>query len=254
MSAARPRYGAEELEARYFSSASLSFGIALALVLLVVAYPYIRHLLERPGEEKITTEATRVINYSELQAPPPIELERRIPEPVEAPPKAKTVRFLQPVAKADDEVPEETMPTRDELQDALIGTQDVEGVDSIFVEQTELIVQPEPVEEKPSEIFDFVEVMPEFVGGEDAFRKYLLSNLRYPGVAREAEIQGRVFISFVIERDGSITEVQVVRSVHPLLDDEAVRVISAMPPWVPGMQQSETVRVRFTLPVTFQLR
>lgn len=256
MNSQRPAYGAEALEARYPASALLSLGFALAVVLLAAAYPYIRHVLQKPEEEKIQNETVRVINYSELQAPPPIELERRIPEPLEAPPKAKAVKFLQPVAKADEEVPdEEVMPTRDEMSDALIGTQDVEGTDSIFYEQPDAEVNPEPAAPAPpAEVFEFVEVMPEFRGGQEAFIKYLSNNLRYPGLAREAQIQGRVFISFVVESDGQITEVQVARGVHPVLDDEAVRVISAMPPWIPGMQQNAPVRVRFTLPVTFVLK
>lgn len=233
----------------------LSLGFALAVALLAATYPYIRHVLRKPDEDKIHTEAVRVINYSELQAPPPIELERRIPEPSEAPPKSKAVRFLQPVAKADEEVPEEeVVPTRDEMSDALIGTQDVEGTDSIFYEQPEAEVYTEPAEQAPAEVFEFVEVMPEFSGGQEAFRKYLSENLRYPAMAREADIQGRVFISFVVEADGRISGVEVARGVHPALDAEAVRVISAMPPWIPGMQQNEPVRVRFTLPVTFVLR
>lgn len=255
MNSHRPAYGAEELEARYPGSAMLSLGFALAVVLLTAAYPYIRHILRKPDEDKIHTEAVRVINYSELQAPPPIELERRIPEPVESPPKAKAVKFLQPVAKADDEVPDaDVMPTRDEMSDALIGTQDVEGTDSVFFEQPDVEVFPEPAEAAPAEVFEFVEVMPEYSGGQEAFRKYLSENLRYPAIAREADVQGRVFISFVVEADGSISGVEVARGVHPALDAEAVRVISAMPPWIPGMQQNEPVRVRFTLPVTFVLR
>ncbi|MCA1750463.1 MAG: TonB family protein [Cryomorphaceae bacterium] len=255
MSKPKPAYGAESLEARYPMSALTSLGFALAVVLLAALYPYIRHVLRKPAEEKIQNTVTKVVNYSELQAPPPIELERRLPEPVDAVPKAKAVKFLQPVAKKDEEVPEDkAVPTRDEMSDALIGTQDVEGTDSIFVEQPDVEIRSEPEPEAaPPEVFDFVEVMPEFVGGQQAFQDYLARNLRYPGIAREAGIQGTVFVAFVVEADGRITEVQVVRSVHPILDEEAVRVISQMPPWQPGLQHQSPVRVRFTLPVGFRL-
>lgn len=253
MSKPKPAYGAESLQARYPMSALTSLGFALAVVLLAALYPYIKHILRRPAEEKIQNTVTKVVNYSELQAPPPIELERRLPEPVEAVPKAKAVKFLQPVAKKDEEVPEDkAVPTRDEMSDAVVGAQDIEGTDSIFVEQPDVEIRSEP-EPGPPEVFDFVEVMPEFVGGQQAFQQYLSRNLRYPGVAREAGIQGTVFVSFVVETDGSITEVEVVRSVHPLLDEEAVRVISQMPPWKPGLQHRDPVRVRFTLPVGFRL-
>lgn len=251
-----PTYGAEQLAERYPSSVLWSLGVAVMLVMGVVLYPYITHLLKEPTDDQIPAKMTRVINYSELQAPPPIDLERRIPEPLEAAPKAKTVKYLPPVVKKDEEVPDDQlMPTRDELSDALIGTQDVEGTDSIFVEQPDVELRPETIEEeKPDEIFTFVESMPEFDGGQEAFHKWLRAHIQYPAIAREAEIQGTVFVSFVIEPDGSITEVQVVRSVHRLLDEEAVRVISQMPAWIPGKQNQLPVRVRYTLPVGFQLR
>jgi len=251
----RPQYGAEELEARYTRSALTSLGLALAVVLLAALFPFIKHILRKPAEEKIQNKVSRVINYSELQAPPPIELERRDPEPLKAVPKAKAVKFLQPVAKKDEEVPDEqVVPTRDEMSDALIGTQDVEGTDSVFVEQPDVDIMSEPeLDASPDEVFSFAEVMPEFEGGQQAFHEYLSKKLQYPAIAREAEIQGTVFISFTVETDGSITDVQVVRGVHRLLDEEAVRVISEMPPWQPGLQQNHPVRVRFTLPVSFRL-
>lgn len=252
----RHNYGAEQLAERYPSSVLWSLSIAVLMVLGVVLYPYISDLLREPADEKIPAKMTRVINYSELQAPPPIDLERRIPEPLEVAPKAKTVKYLPPVVKKDEEVPEdEVMPTRDELNEAMIGTQDVEGTDSIFVDQPEVEIHPEPVEEeKPEEVFTFVEIMPEFEGGMDEFHRWLGKHLKYPAIAREERIQGTVFVSFVIEADGSISEVQIVRSVHPLLDQEAIRVISQMPRWIPGKQNQMPVRVRYTLPVGFQLR
>ncbi len=251
-----PVYGAERIAERYPASMMWSLGVAVGILLLTVAYPYIYEKLRRPSEEKIPVAATRVINYSELQAPPPIDLERRIPEPLEAPPKAKTVRYLPPVVKKDEEVPDEQlMPTRDEMSDALIGTQNVEGVDSVYFEHAEtMVISEEPEPPKPEEVFSFVELMPEFPGGQEAFKEWMASQMRYPAIAREAEIHGTVFISFVIEPDGSISNAEVVRSVHPLLDEEALRVISAMPPWVPGVQNNRKVRVRLTLPVAFRLR
>lgn len=249
-------YGAEQLADRYPLSLLWSLLWAVMLVFGAVLYPYFTHLIKEPTDEKIPAKMTRVINYSELQAPPPIDLERRIPEPLEAAPKAKTVKYLPPVVKKDEEVPDDQlMPTRDELSDALIGTQNVEGSDSIFVEQPDVELRPEPIEEeKTEETFTFVETMPEFHGGQEAFHKWLQAHIEYPAIAREAEIQGTVFVSFVIESDGKITEVEVVRSVHKLLDDEAVRVISDMPAWIPGRQNDMPVRVRYTLPVGFQLR
>jgi len=114
----------------------------------------------------------------------------------------------------------------------------------------------EEEEEESNEIFDFakVEKMPEFPGGMQALMKYLSSNINYPQDAIETGIYGRVYISFVVEKDGSITDVQVTRSVHPSLDKEAARVVKNMPKWAPGKQLNKPVRVRYTLPVNFRLK
>jgi protein TonB len=113
---------------------------------------------------------------------------------------------------------------------------------------------PKQVEEEEEEIFVVVENQPEFPGGEAAMMKFLSENIKYPVIAQENGIQGRVICNFVVERDGSITDVQVVRGVDPSLDKEAVRVIQSMPKWKPGMQRGKPVRVRFTLPVVFRLQ
>lgn len=107
--------------------------------------------------------------------------------------------------------------------------------------------------EQNNRIYDVVEQMPSFPGGQTALMQYLSSNVMYPVDAQENGIQGRVTVSFVVERDGSITEVKVVRPVAPSLDKEAVRVISSMPKWKPGKQDGVNVRVMFTIPIAFRL-
>ena len=115
--------------------------------------------------------------------------------------------------------------------------------------------QPETKENssKEEEIFIFVEQEPEFPGGENAMYQFLSSNLVYPKAARENGIQGKVFIEFIVEKNGQIDSIRVIRSVSPELDAEAVRVISMMPKWKPGKQKGENVRARFRLPINFQL-
>lgn len=103
------------------------------------------------------------------------------------------------------------------------------------------------------EVFTLVEQMPEFPGGNEALKKYLGDNLVYPKSARENGIQGKVIVSFVVETDGSISEVKVVRSVNAVLDEEAARVVKAMPKWKPGMHNGEVVRVKYLLPISFSL-
>ena len=102
-------------------------------------------------------------------------------------------------------------------------------------------------------VFDVVEVMPQYPGGQIAMLKYLMENIKYPEQAMKKGIQGRVAVSFIVEKDGSISNVKPVLSVHPLLDKEAVRVVESMPKWSPGKQNGKPVRVRFNVPVMFKL-
>lgn len=114
---------------------------------------------------------------------------------------------------------------------------------------------PTPVKESGSnDVFVVVEKQPKFPGGNAAMMKFLSDNIKYPAEAQEKGIHGRIITNFVVEKDGSLNEVKVVRGVDPLLDAEAVRVIQSMPNWKPGTQKGETVRVRYTLPVVFRLQ
>lgn len=102
-------------------------------------------------------------------------------------------------------------------------------------------------------VYSIVEEMPKFPGGENAMMKFISENVTYPQEARDKNISGRVFVSFVVEKDGSVNEVKVIRGVDKILDDEAVRVVKAMPKWTPGKQKGEAVRVNYNLPIFFKL-
>ena len=105
-----------------------------------------------------------------------------------------------------------------------------------------------------NKVFDFLEEMPEFPGGEAAMMKWLSTHINYPPIAQENNIQGRVMVGFVVEKDGSVSDVKILRPVDPSLDKEAARVVKSMPKWKPGMQTGKPVRCRFTIPVSFRLR
>jgi protein TonB len=111
-----------------------------------------------------------------------------------------------------------------------------------------------PREEEQGEIFMVVEEEPVYPGGMEELMKFLQKNIRYPKEAMEQNKQGRVIVQFVVNKDGSISEATVVRSVDTYLDAEALRVVNAMPNWTPGKQKGEPVRVRFTLPLMFRLQ
>ena len=106
---------------------------------------------------------------------------------------------------------------------------------------------------KNNMVFDVVEVMPQYPGGPIAMLKYLMENIKYPEQAMKEGIQGRVTVRFIVEKDGSISDVKPILSVHPLLNKEAVRVVESMPKWSPGKQNGKPVRVRFNVPVMFKL-
>ena len=171
-----------------------------------------------------------------------------------------SIKFTAPVIKKDDEVrPEDEMKSQDEIMSTKlsVGSFDVKGNDEGGeVLKAKEVIATEPVKPKEEEnkVFDVVEQMPSFPGGQAALMNYLNNNIKYPVIAEENGIQGRVVVQFVVGKDGHISDVRVAKSVDPSLDKEAVRVVKAMPKWIPGKQNGQAVTVRYTLPVTFRLQ
>ena len=171
-----------------------------------------------------------------------------------------SIKFTAPVIKKDDEVrPEDEMKSQDEIMNSkvAVGFANVIGNDEsgeVLKAKEMIINEPVKPKEEENKVFDVVEQMPSFPGGMAALMAYLQKSIKYPPVAEENGIQGRVVCTFVVERDGSVTDVKVAKSVDPSLDKEAVRVVSAMPKWIPGKQNGQSVRVKYTLPVTFRLQ
>lgn len=159
------------------------------------------------------------------------------PPPVAPPPVAETLTIVED----DADVDEVDIASTEELG-----------------QQVEIKYVPVAVEEEEPEeqtIFEVVEEMPEFPnGGQAGLMQYLAKNIKYPTIAQENGTQGRVVCQFVVNRDGSIVDVKVLRGVDPYLDKEAVRVISTMPKWKPGKQRGKPVRVKYTVPVMFRLQ
>ena len=171
-----------------------------------------------------------------------------------------SIKFTAPVIKKDDEVrPEDEMKSQDEIMNSkvAVGFANVIGNDEsgeVLKAKEALVTEPVKPKEEENKVFDVVEQMPSFPGGMSALMAYLQKSIKYPPIAEENGIQGRVVCTFVVERDGSVTDVRVAKSVDPSLDKEAVRVVSAMPRWIPGKQNGQSVRVKYTLPVTFRLQ
>ena len=239
---------------------------ALIIVALAAVLLYLGLQLQRMAEANKKVENTQAVELAKLNTEKKEakvekkEVIRQEPEKVVEQVKS-SVKFTAPVIKKDEEVKEEDEIKLDEVQksDKAVGAFTVEGNDEVggaVLKAKEDIAAPEPpkhvVEE--TKIFTVVEQMPMFPGGDAALMGYLRDNMHYPTVAAENGVQGRVVVGFVVERDGSITDVNVLRSVDPSLDREAMRVVKAMPKWTPGKQNGSAVRVKYQVPVTFRLQ
>ena len=190
-------------------------------------------------------------------------VKQKIEPKKEIPVARETQKFTAPVIKKDELVKEENQVKQmDKLDEKVaVGTENKEGTKDRLAEavRSDIAVAappppPAPKPEVSNKVFDVVEEMPHFPGGAAALQAFLSSNTKYPVVAQENGVQGRVIVSFVVERDGSITDVRVVRSVDPSLDREASRVVRSMPRWSPGKQNGSAVRVKYTVPVVFRLQ
>lgn len=215
--------------------------------------------------------AGRAKKSAPLPPPPPIEVKLAEPPPIdenqpppppppsEPPPPVKpTVQFTPPEIKKDEEVREEEKPAEQEqLKDAAAGLKtqegDINGIDPGIVDNpgTGNGVVEAP---KAPEIYKFVEQMPEFEGGEAALYKYLADHVHYPEKATNAGQQGTVRVRFVVNEDGSISNVEVQRPVGFGMDEEAKRVVQSMPRWKPGKNNGKPVKVYFTVPIKFVLQ
>ena len=138
-------------------------------------------------------------------------------------------------------------------EDELEGASDFYVVSTCYVDHSDSSADPTPMSSSDDKIFEVVEVLPSYPDGANAMYTFISKNVIYPAVAKANRIQGRVIVSFVVEKDGSISNPVIVKSVDPSLDEEALRVIKAMPKWIPGRQKGETVRVKYTVPITFRL-
>ena len=238
--------------------------IALAIlsVFLVLS---ITGVFSRPEEEQIVTSTEQEIATFEAQEE---EIEEEIeeqvkfeePEEIIAPEEVAIEQRITDLLIVEDEnfEAEKEGKEQDKMMEneAQAGSVDItEGTNDLnkvtIVDQ--VIAEEKPVEDEPVSIA-MVEQKPQFPGGEAAMYKWLGDNIVYPAAASEEGVQGRVVVEFVVGKDGSITNVRVVRPRHPALDKEAVRVIKSMPKWVPGRNNGQPVKVTFTLPVTFKLQ
>jgi periplasmic protein TonB len=235
-------YGAYVLRKKYQKYVTISMIIALILLIGGVAYPVIASYIYKKNiikEEK--SVETEILNAPKEDLPPP--------PPPPPPPEAMAEKVKFTVPKVVEDTVESGLATQDDLSTK--GNTEAPPDEEIKIEEVkEQVIQ----QEAPKEIFTVVEEQPGYPGGDEARIRFLQENIKYPEEAKELGVQGKVFVTFVVEVDGSITDVRVLRGIGAGCDEEAIRVVRSMPRWVPGKQRGQPVRVQFNLPIKFTLQ
>jgi protein TonB len=211
-------------------SVFMQIGLVVVLSLVFIAFEWTTTETNvneglKIEEEEVEEEIIPITRQEEVKPPPP-------------PPPPKVTDVLNIV---EDDV---------ELEEELV-IQDTEATEDTEVDFSDMTTEEE---QEDAPVFFIVEEMPEFPGGEKALHQYLASSIEYPVIAQENGIQGRVYVKFVVNTDGSITDVEIARGVDPSLDKEALRVVKNMPKWKPGKQRGKAVRVSYTVPINFVLQ
>ena len=250
-------YGAYHLRKIYEKHIRNSLLIGAMAVLLGISAPLIYAKIKSSiaDANKPTVVEVNLLDVKlpeDLPPPPPP------PPPKEPPPPPKaTIKYVPPVVKEDAEVKEEAKvePPPPDKQVSTVTAEGSNKVEVIAAPVGQVEAPPAAEVEKPKEeeVFMIVEQVAEFPEGAAAMYKWLSQNIKYPAVARENNIQGKVILRFIVEKDGSVNNVTVLRGTNELLDKEAVRVVSQMPKWKAGKQRGNAVRSYFTLPVVFKL-
>ena len=249
-------YGAFKMRSESPKRHNLAMVIVLVIALVGFSIPTLIKIAT-PKQKEVMTEVTTL---SQLEEPEIKQEEMKRVEPVAPPPPAlkSSIKFTAPVIKKDEEVHEDDeIKSQQELTETkvAISIADVKGNDEEngkdIADLKQVVTQAEP---EPEKVFDMVEQMPTYPGGNAELMAFLAKNIKYPTIAQENGTQGRVIVQFVVEKDGSIADARVARGVDPYLDKEALRVIQSMPRWIPGKQNGKAVRVKYTVPVMFRLQ
>jgi len=231
------------------TSRALLFGAAFFV--FVISLPTIINWVEG-----FVPKATPKVKITDIVLTPPPPDPKKPPPPPPEPPKPKVdqVKFPPPIVKPDNEVKEEP-PTVQELKVADPGQEKLKGDPNAEITIDEPVGKSDvkAVTEDPNKVYESVENEPEYPGGIDKFYAFLGKAIRYPAVDRENNVTGKVFVQFVVEKDGSLTDVKALRGPSQTLQDEAARAVKSSIKWKPGIQNGRPVRVQYTVPVNFTL-
>ncbi len=248
-------YGAYVLRKNYSKFLTIAVIIAATFFVLSISSPIIIAYL-KPKPVEVARKA-KIIQYTELAEPPSIDEKQQKIEKIEEVKQLKsTIAFRPPVIKPDEQVKDEYIPTQAELQKSEAGLKtvqgDASGVDLSLIEVAAEV--PKEEKEAKAEVFTYVEEMPTFPGGNDAFLSYVAQKIQYPEIAKRAGVEGRVAVSFVVSPSGAVSDVQVMKGIGAGCDEEAIRVIRSMPRWNPGKQNGRPVNVKVFVPIVFKLQ
>jgi len=246
-------YGAYALKNLYNKYVSLSTTGAILLFSLIASYPLITAFFVQEDNNDKSTGTVRVITLENIFTEIPAD-KKDLQIPKTNSPKTPSIKFLVPDVKPDALVTNEVIPTQEELLGNNPGTETVEGNSNgidLIEENIELI---ETNNEATETVYNWAEEMPKFPGGETELRKFFSQNLIYPEIAKRAGVEGKVILSFIVDKNGNIVDVKVAKSIGAGCDEEAMRVINIMPRWIPGKQNGNPVLTRINIPVVFKLR
>ncbi|WP_245326332.1 energy transducer TonB [Hymenobacter wooponensis] len=254
-------YGAYVIRRVYGKHVTRAVLLAVAFFAIMIAFPLLARMMKK--EEVVKDDAMLKVN--ELMEAPPLDATKPPPPPPPPPdapppppPKLSTVKFTPPVVKKDEEVKKvEEIPDQEDLKEKTVATETVKGntdnpADLAGLEPGEgTKAVEEVVESKP---YTYVEQMPVFPGGTEALLAYIGKNIKYPAMALRNQVEGRVFIKFVVGADGSVTNAEVQKGIGAGCDEESLRVIKNLPKFTPGKQNGRAVPVYYTVPVTFAIK
>ncbi len=253
-------YGAYKMRKTSAKRHNLAMLWLVIIALLAFALPTLIQMA-KPKQKEVNTMVTQLsaldkpkVKQKEFKK---VEMEKPKEQLVKS-----SIKFTAPVIKKDSEVKEQDeMKSQKELTESkvTISIADVKGNDEKngkdIADLKKIVTQEAPKEDdEDNKVFDMVEVQPSFPGGTSEMMSWISSHLKYPAIAAENGIEGKVIVQFVVGKNGAIRDANIVRALNPSCDKEALRVVNAMPRWLPGKQNGKEVSVKFTLPITFKLQ
>lgn len=246
-------YGAYQLRGGSNKRHNVAMIIVTIIALIGFSIPKLVEIMEKSKVKETNVEVMKMSKLEKAE----VKNDIKKATPVEPPPPLKSsIKFVAPVIAKDEEVTDkDEMKSQEELTNAnvAISVADVKGVANGTVDIADVKAAVTEVAE-PEKVWDVIEQMPTFPGGDGELMATLMKSIKYPVIAQENGIQGKVILGFVVTKTGAISDVTVLRSLDPSCDKEAIRVVKLLPKWIPGKQNGENVNVRYTLPVVFKLQ